>query len=336
MSVDYVIFALGPRTLRTQFDRAQLKLGSIVYVRFSPSEEPITISGQESDGAIPYAVQWIAPSEWYVVLAERFSVRPEFAQRIQDEIGEHISREDIDTTIRSFADRVRIDHLYKTNELGNNPLAVVHTVLERMYLCTRLQQPEVERALFAYHEPLISYLYLTCFDRLGQPANWLDFGSWLASSQHKGEREIALSEILHVADVVNAARSLHAHHASVYGVKYSFFRFLREVLPRDTYKELLDSIEIEKLRNPPGLERLPEATDAEKEAYLFKRRNDYTHKADFRPSGPGGLGRNYSIPVQEFHAEYWTSTRTSNWPALLGRVVRVGLASYLRRGAGEK
>lgn len=331
MNFDYVTFAIDTKRIRTQFDKTQLKLGSVVYVQFSASEEPIAVSARMSEGTIAYSIRWISPSEWNIELTQGFKLRPEFAQRIQEEIGEYISRTKIEAALQVFTNRVRKEHFYKTSELGNNPLSLVYTVLERLDLCFRIKQPEVEKTLFAYHEPLVSYLYLTCFDRLGQPAEWVDFGSWLKSSRHKDEREIALSNIIQTENVIEVAQTLHSDYTALYGVKSSFFRFLREILPPDIYRELLDSIEIDKLKNPPNLEKLPDGNDAEREKYLFKRRNDYTHRADFKPPGGEWLGRSYSNHNQEFHTEYWTSTRTRNWPEILDKVVRVGLANYLLR-----
>jgi hypothetical protein len=196
-------------------------------------------------------------------------------------------------------------------------------------MCSRIKRPEVEKALFTYHEPLVSYLCLTCFDRLGQPADWETFGDWLGSSSKMAERETALTKISPGLDQVGVAAALHSHYSTLYGVGSSFFRFLREIIPPEVRRELLDSIEIHRLKNPPDLADLAPATDEEKEKYLFKRRNDYTHKADFKPSAGPPLGQFYSNHVQEVHAEYWTDTSTNNWPEILNKVVRVGLARYL-------
>ncbi len=329
MKTDYVGFDVEGKSLRTTFDRAHLRLGSVVYVEFSPKQEPIAVSSQERLGTVPYSVKWIAPSEWYVQLTQGLKLSPDFSQRIQDEIGAYISRNDIDVTLARFASRVRMEHLYKTKELAKNPRTLIYTVLERLDVCSRIKQPEVEKALFAYHEPLVSYLYLTCFDRLGQPADWETFGEWLVSSSKMPERETALTKISPGLDQVGVAVALHSHYSTLYGVRSSFFRFLREIIPPEVRRELLDSMEIRRLKNPPDLADLAPATDEEKEKYLFKRRNDYTHQADFKPSAGPPLGRSYSNHVQEFHAEDWTDTSTNNWPEILNKVVRIGLARYL-------
>jgi len=336
MSVNSVTFGIEGKRVLTQYDRDQLRLGSIVYVRFSSEKEPVAFSQRSSEGTIAYAVRWIAPSEWHVELVPEFRLRPEFAQRVHDEIGEYISRNQIDAALTAFASRVRLEHFYKTSELRNNPLSVVFTVLERLHVCHQLQRPEVRRALFGYDEPLLSYLYLTCFDRLGQPADWLGFGNWLKSSRHKDEREKATQQISSTDNIIDAVQLVHSYYTSLYGVKSSFFRFLHEILPSEVHRELLRTVEIHILTNPPQLTERREVSDAEKEIYLFKRRNDYTHKADFRPPGGEWLGRSYVNPVQEFHTDHWTTIRTIGWPEILDKVVRVGLARYLLRSQEEQ
>lgn len=328
MSVDYVTFSLDGKKIRVLFDRTQLKLGSFVYVLSSPTDEPTAVSASKSEGAAEWAVNWIAPSEWYVELTQGLALEPWFAQRVQDETRGHISRVDIDTALQCLVSRVRMEHFYKTNELSNNPISLIYSVLERLDVCSRMKHHEVDKALFCHHEPLVSYLYLTCFDRLGQPASWVDFGTWLESDQHSAERQAAPDTVPQTGRAIAEARTLYAHYVSLYGVRSSFYRFLQEVLPPEVHRELLDTIEIVKLRNPPDLKELT-VGDKEKEKYLFRRRNDYTHKADYKPPAGEPLGRGYSNHLQEFHEDHWTDISTRNWPAILDKAVRAGLARYL-------
>lgn len=332
MSMESVIFGIDKHRVQILFDRSRLSLGSIIYVEFSSSGEPVAFYLEKAEGRIPYWVRWISGSEWYVELIKEFQLRPEFVKRVEDVVGEFISHDEINTTLKAFSDRVRPSHFFKTRELEQNPLSVVFTVLERLDVCSRLSSPNVAKALFCYHEPLVTYLLLTCFDRLGQPTEWLDFGAWLKSKRHKDERKEGHQAAGRVADLTGACQMLHSHYLALYGVKSSFFRFLREVLPPWARRYLLNSIEITKCKNPPFPKALPETTDEEKEAYLFKRRNDYTHKAAFTPPAGEWLGRCYSNHVQEFRTEYWTDTVTTDWPAVLEKTVRIGLASYLRLG----
>jgi hypothetical protein len=67
----------------------------------------------------------------------------------------------------------------------------------------------------------------------------------------------------------------------------------------------------------------------EKEKYLFKRRNVYTHKADFRPPAGEWFTGGITNIVQEYTETNWTSTQTHGWPDVLEKTVRGGLARYI-------
>ncbi len=234
----------------------------------------------------------------------------------------------VNAAIAKFIGMIRMERFYQTRELADNPCSVVFTVIDRLEVCTRLRQSPlvpIEMA-FVLDDPLVTYLYLTCFDRLGQPADWLDFGAWMESSKHKAERDGILQRVQsHELEV--AIRFAYREYNSLYGVKSSFFRFLRN-LPSDFRRELLGSIHQDISTYAPSMTGRY-ATDAEKEKYLFKRRNDYTHKADFRPPIGEWFARGIGSPVQEFNATNWTSTQTRGWPDILEKAVRIGLAGYL-------
>src|SRR5712692_3395434 len=195
----------------------------------------------------------------------QFELRPQFSQKVQHEIGEYITRAEIDAALASFAQMVRTDRIHITAELANNPLSVVFTILDRLGVCRRLrQQPPYPASVMPYlDDPLVSYLYLTCFDRLGQPANWLDFGTWLESSDCKDERDTILQEGSQAACLNESIKIAYRRYTALYGLRSSFFRFLREILPRDVRGELLNSIERSITTNAPKLEGR-EATDKEK------------------------------------------------------------------------
>jgi len=227
---------------------------------------------------------------------------------------------------------VRADRLHVTAELGNNPLSLIFTVLDRLAECRRLRQspPFPPAVASRLDDPLVSYLYLTCFDRLGQPADWMDFGAWLESSDSKDERDAVLRQAAtRGMTLEERMRIAYGQYNALYGVRSSFFRFLRDILPPEMRRELLDSIDRTIILNTPSTVSR-QATDEEKEKYLFKRRNDYTHKGDFRPPPGEWFGGGYASPTQEHHANYWTSTQNSGWPDVLEKAVRVGLARYLR------
>ncbi|MBB4080799.1 hypothetical protein GGR28_003434 [Lewinella aquimaris] len=87
------------------------------------------------------------------------------------------------------------------------------------------------------------YLKLTCFDKLGQPAEYMLFNNWIKSKKAKEERAIILSE-LNGLSVENSAEALYNYYLKIYGVKNSFYRFITEVLPHGAKRQLLDAINI--------------------------------------------------------------------------------------------
>src|SRR5262249_25664909 len=125
-----------------------------------------------------------------------------------------------------------------------------------------------------HYEPLVVYLALTCFDRLGQPATWRDFPSWLSGT------EPSVSEMnLASADPIESARELYKQWSARYGVRNAFYRFLDEILAPPKLRDLLASFEISILKNPPHMGTRRLADETEKKAWLYRIRNRYTHGA---------------------------------------------------------
>jgi hypothetical protein len=96
---------------------------------------------------------------------------------------------------------------------------------------------------------------------------------------HEIEVIPALASVSADSDYFQTTITLYKFYNDRYGVRSSFFRFLHEVLPKDQRDILLSSIEIKSLENPPYIGENTSSDEAEKEKYLFKLRNDYTHKA---------------------------------------------------------
>lgn len=330
----HVFFGIREKRIGIQFDRSHLRLGTIVYVTFSQDSEPVNFSIQPSKAAVPCAVEWISPSGWYVQLIEKFEIPSELALQVAHAVDEFLSQTDINTVLSILASRMRLAHLYKTSEFEKSPLSVLQTVADRLDLCTRLSEWSVQQALFGHHRALVIYLLLTCFDRLGQPADWLDFGSWLRSGDHANERAAIEAQISENDTPGDIAALMYTAYQQKYGVKHAFFRFVNEVLPADARKELLASIHVHNLKNPPDLGDLPYGDDDEKKALLFRIRNDYTHKARYVPavgeSYFSELQEGWTAYVQEVKADFWTTVSVRHWPASLDRTVRIGLAAYLQ------
>ena len=181
------------------------------------------------------------------------------------------------------------------------------------------------------------YLYLTCFDRLGQPTDWIEFGAWLRSKsgKHVGERQKAIELIHEGVSFDQVSRVFHDYYTAIYGVRSSFYRFINDVLPQAVREKLLNSIKIEKSSLPPNINAIPPGDENEKLKFLFATRNKYTHKALYIP-GVGesvlpqpGIKGWYSYN-QEIHHDYWLTIFVWDWPNILKECVQVGLSLFIQ------
>jgi hypothetical protein len=341
MSDSNVFFGLRGKRYPFEFRRDLLRVGKLVYVRFDDGGEPSSFSLDPTRDAKPFCVTWIALSEWYVVLEDTYPDYPQIVSRVVQVVGPALDRTTIEHALSEAAADIRLEDLYKTAAYESSRLSVVDTVADRLNLYARLQNREASEAVWMHWGPLCVYLLLTCFDRLGQPADWVSFDEWLRSSKTEPERATALTHIPADADHLQGATILHKTYSERYGVRSAFFRFLREVLPTQQRNALLSSIEILTLSMPPDIGEPVAASEAEKEKYLFRLRNDYTHKSLIRvrpiDNRIFGVGRGSEARFvrqqqeQAFTENKWRSVETLGWPDVLEDAVRSGLVVYLRQ-----
>jgi hypothetical protein len=345
MSADQVVFGFKGRRYPVSFPRKHLRLGSVVYVLEAAQGEASFLRSPTA-GAEPYCVSWIAPSEWYVSLEGLYVVRPDVAAPVVRAVQPHLCEDATLKALNIAAADMRLAHRYKTSEYEKSKLSVALTVADRLDLYTRLQHAEVKKKLWHHAGPLSVYLLLTCFDRLGQPADWITFDKWLTASRAVKERDAILNTLGPECSHLDATKALNTGYNEKYGVRSSFFRFLRDVLPAEQRKLLLRSIEIWTLTLPPNLSEPSLGGDEENERYLFKLRNEYTHKSQMRVSVFGGEFLPPGLDIdpsqlwqqqeQTIEATEWVSVRTQRWPHVLEDSVRIGLAAYLGNILGTR
>lgn len=141
------------------------------------------------------------------------------------------------------------------------------------------------------------YLSLTCFDILGQPNNWIDFGSWLKSKKLKLEREKIINKN-YTSNYSEFISAVNNDYNKIYGVKNSFYKFIREILSEKNRLKLFDSINTTiqitpKVVTPNGI-TMATGKDIEfpieiKEKFLFNIRNSFTHKGISIGDAAGGI-----------------------------------------------
>ena len=278
-------------------------------------------------GAVPHEVTWISPSEWWVQLSKGWVVPERAVLGISVAVTGLIAESDVRAALAITHSDVPLGQGYRTDRIVGSRAGQLSAAAERLDLAKRLQDPSVADALFSHQEALITYLLLTCFDLLGQPAPWRDFSSWLNS---KGTHALAFETR---ANPVEQANLVHQRWLSEYGVKNAFYRFIDHILPPEARDNLLSSFDLTWSENPPSFGKLP-TTDDDKKKYLYKLRNQYTHQAKFFQGVLNKLPRKPGVTImgreQTFTATKWIDFATRNWPLPLEEAVRQGIASRLR------
>jgi len=335
--MDDVFFHTGnSERVKARFERNQLRLGRIVHVELDKTGAPRSFKLMPTATTVPHAIEWIAPSDWVVSLVPKWRVDERTVDRVAVLVEPRLDRDEVRRSLAVAASDVRLEHQYKTDEYRRSRLHTIESVLERLDLIDRVTEPESANALFHHWGPLCIYLLLTCFDLLGQPARWLPFGSWLRAHQVEDERAEAAAAASAEEGPVSAAQVMFAFYESRYGVGSGFYRFLREVLPPDARRTLLNSFQLVQLKNPPELGEPVQLSDSAKERYLYETRNSYTHRAQFIPGPdtsrtfPELSGATREAREQLIEANVWTTVFTVGWPTALEDAVKAGLAGYLR------
>lgn len=191
-----------------------------------------------------------------------------------------------------------------------------------------------------YFDSLRTYLLLTCFDLLGQPHSFKDFQSWLSTTATNTERKAALLKAEQETQLLNAIKCVHREYLAIYGTRNSFYRFIKDVLPKSVQDDLYYSVRIRKIDPIKNIEIGVVETESEKIAFLYGVRNSFTHAGVNTGSPAGGVWEHHGkwlniggVPKKgwepiyreersRLHIEY--SVR--DWPDVLVRVVETGLA----------
>lgn len=146
------------------------------------------------------------------------------------------------------------------------------------------------------YQALRYYQLLTCFDILGQPTDWKDYGAWLATKNNP-ERDLFIKQS-EDQPFLEASKKLHNCYLERYGMKISFFKFINEVISPERREELLKSIIIKKVDKPSNTYIPYEPTEQEKLKFLLRIRNSYTHEG-LTMGSPGGVIMPYGRDIEE-------------------------------------
>ena len=326
--VDHVPFTV-------EYDRVLLRLGALVHVS-RHSGGSYTFEATPTSSSIPHAVLSISKRSWFVSLTTGYRVDVNLVARVASVLQVEGDVEWISKAVAVAASDIRLTHQYKTKEVERSRLNLITTVTERLELARVLESDEVALPLGQQWEPLTTYLMLTCFDRLGQPAMWRDFSSWLSSKSCQIERQCPAA-IQSGDDATSAALNLHRLYCDLYGTRSAFFRFLREILPEAARGRLYQSVDV--FRFDLASDSAATGDDIEdKERWLYRLRNDYTHNARFIRGIPKDLFQRLGTPPDMWlvgrdprvDGSRRTDIALRSWPYALVEAVRDGFRQYLR------
>jgi hypothetical protein len=144
---------------------------------------------------------------------------------------------------------------------------------------------------YRHYEALRFYLLLTCFDILGQGAEFVDFSKFLNGKDFKEERKIVINSLRTVDDIEDKIKAVHEYYLKTYGFKTRYLYFINNVLDQGQRDRLYASIKISKITNAFSANVKSEdiASVNRKNEFLFKLRNEFTHEGKSWASGSAGL-----------------------------------------------
>lgn len=157
-------------------------------------------------GFVPYFVtmiEGVSQSAFYPSAKFRLHLRRETPVDWFDDdtdelhlpIQDLISKVEVTQALQAIAKNFNVQKMGLTSARRASPANTLLTVARRLDLCSRLAGSTGADLIGTHQRNLVVYLLLTCFDRLGQPAPYLPFESFLRSKKpkHKTLRDKALA-----------------------------------------------------------------------------------------------------------------------------------------------
>jgi hypothetical protein len=339
-SASDMFFNIDGKRYPATFEFSELPLGRSVYVTWNPTGQP-EFSLHRSEGAELFSVSWITPSDSQAHLQRPRKPDPLEIERLTAVVGARCNPATVAHAAEVAVGTMRPEFSYRTDEFERTELSRLLRAARRIELCRQFMRVEAGKILLGAWQSLVEYHLLTCFDLLGQPADWMNAYEWLSSSRpaHIQQRNAILEPRVGLPQL-EVTKALLQGYNDNFGARRSFVRFIREILPDEVRAELLASIRVHRNALPPVITELPEGDDSYKEEFLYRIRNEYTHQArergGFHPDFVGmRTDGDWVRRVQEIRGEDWITVMTRGWPELLEKVVVEGLVSRIRTLAAQ-
>ncbi|MBI5213832.1 MAG: hypothetical protein HY957_10775 [Nitrospirae bacterium] len=245
----------------------------------------------------------------------------------------YIDRKDVTDALTIVAFHPETGERLYNEDAENSQYGRIVIVAERLNLVSELQRAPVAHHLWIDQFPLIVYLLLTCFDNLGQTDDWVDFNKWLTSNRKKDERDKVVNSLNPGVSAIEITKEIYSYYNKEYSVRTSFNNFIDNMLPTDIKKELLGSI---RLIKKTELKNGEESTPEENQKFLFKLRNDFTHKGtsirgfyhNLYDALPIYSRRNHWVTCPGTFGKYF-NVSLKNWPFILEHAVKTGFSRDL-------
>lgn len=191
---------------------------------------------------------------------------------------------------------------------------------------------------YRHYEALRFYLLLTCFDILGQKAEFVDFNKFLNGRKFKEERKKVISSLSAVDDIGTKIKVVHEYYLKTYGFKQRYLYFINNLLDGAQRQRLYASIQISKITNAfsTGVKSEDISSVNRKNEFLFKLRNEFTHEGKSWASGSGGLFNDkasmwsggellwaFQPQYLEKKGSYHIQYSTLRWPGEVRKILQV-------------
>jgi len=265
---------------------SSLNIGDIIYLKEEIKDDTklfVDFSKTPKEGFSKYGIEMLGKNDIIVISNMRQVLKNEYLIHIIKNryLEGYISNEDLSKAFDNMDD-IDLAQAYKTEKWESTFQYQIHSILNRLDFIDRLYKIARKPENFIIADSLsrlITHLFMTCCDKLGQTSEFIPFNNWLNSKQqcHLKQKNEAIDGIskLNIIDPVDISKEMYKVYIKYYGMKNSFNNFFNKC-PPDLLDSFLSSFNIVKYPIPIS-ENSNKCSNEEKLKFLFENRNSYTH-----------------------------------------------------------